>query len=153
MRSKSSYQKRLTNPGPLTEVGERLKTMDLFGVPIPQFNIKGKNRVKTHLGGVMSVITMGLTFMFAVLKFQHLMENRNPSITTFQQEIEANEGNGFSLANEGFMIAFGLDTYTEGPKNDERIVKWIARNRIKTAAGERMTHFIPVRNCTKADFA
>ena len=109
--------------------------------------------MKTHLGGVLSFITIGLTLMFSLLKFQHLMENRNPSITTFQQEIEASEDNGFELANEEFMIAFGLDTYTEGPKNDERIVKWIARNRIKTAKGERITHFIPVRNCTEADFS
>ena len=153
MNSRLTFRRKAKKSGVLTEIGSRVKSMDLFSAPIPQFNVKGKNSVRTHLGGVITIFAVSLTFLFALLKFQHLMENRNPSITTFQQEIEANHDNGFDLENEGFMIAFGIDTYSEGSKNDERFVKWVARNKIKTATGERFTHYIPIRNCTVADYA
>ena len=84
MSSRLTYRRKQKSRGAFTEIGNRLKSMDLFGAPIPQFNIKGKSSVRTHLGGLISFMAVGLTFMFALLKFQHMMENRNPSITTFQ---------------------------------------------------------------------
>ena len=53
--------------------GKLLSRVDMFGAPMPTLNVKGKTDVKTMIGGLMSVLILGLTFAFALLKFQHMM--------------------------------------------------------------------------------
>ena len=46
-----------------------LQTMDMFGEPLPTFNIKGKSEVRTHCGGCLSMALIFTVIMFATLKF------------------------------------------------------------------------------------
>ena len=69
----------------------------MFGAPLPHFNVEGDEKVKTTIGALLSFSIISLTFLFALLKFQHMSEFRNPSITTFEEEIEASMENNFSL--------------------------------------------------------
>ena len=68
---------------------------------------------------------MSLTFGFALLKLQHLLEFKNPSISTFDQEIDTSEENSFSLSSDSFMLAFGIERIKDDDVkmiNDERYV-------------------------------
>ena len=56
-----------------TDFAERLKLFDLFGKEMPVFNVKGISKVNTWVGGIVSIIIFGTTFVFMLLKFQHLM--------------------------------------------------------------------------------
>ena len=125
----------------------------MFGAPLPSFNVEGDEKVKTTIGALVSFSIISLTFLFALLKFQHMSEFRNPSITTFEEEIEASIENNFSLQSEGFMIAFGMNSYIDGKvKNDERYVKWIARYEVVDLEGNSTWRYFPVRKCDVADY-
>ena len=87
-----------------------------------------------------------------MLKLKHMVEFKNPSIATFDQEIEASQDNSFRLDDSSFMFAFGIDTYGGSTKNDERYLKWIARYKIVTDEGETIERYVPVHNCTEEDF-
>ena len=56
------------------------------------------------------MLILSTTFFFALFKLKHLLEYKNPLITTFDQEIEPpGEENSFSLNSDDFMLAFGID--------------------------------------------
>ena len=57
-----------------------LLTLDMFAEPIPQFNLKGKDAMRTYFGGLLSLLAYYLTFMFALNKFRHLITRHNPQI-------------------------------------------------------------------------
>ena len=125
----------------------------MFGASLPSFNVQGELKVKTTIGALVSFSIMSLTFLFALLKFQHMSEFRNPSITTFEEEIEASKENNFSLTSGGFMIAFGMNSYIDGQvKNDERYVKWIARYEVVDLDGNVTWRYFPVRKCNNEDY-
>ena len=75
------------------------------------FNVNGKQHGKSWAGGIVSLIIFGLSLVFMLLKFRHLMEQQNPSIATFDQELELGADNAFELDDEDFMLAFGIDHY------------------------------------------
>ena len=99
--------------------------------------MKGEEKVKTFAGGLLSFLIMGVTFVFALLKVQQLIDFKKPTIASFYQDLEVGPQNAFNLGTDGFMIAFGIDTYKDGVRKDERFLKWIARNKIVTTGGER----------------
>ena len=61
-----------------------LLTIDMFGEPLPNFNIKGKSEVRTHCGGCLSMVLIFTVIMFATLKFQHLLMKHNPTLNVFE---------------------------------------------------------------------
>ena len=62
---------------------------DMFPAQIPQFNIKGKDTIRTYCGGLISLIINYLFFLFAMIKFEHLITRHNPQIVMYD------ENNGF----------------------------------------------------------
>ena len=60
-----------------------LLTLDMFGAPLPAFNLNGKEKVRTYGGGCMSLSIIYVTFLYATLKLQHLLSKHNPSVNTF----------------------------------------------------------------------
>ena len=110
--------------------------------------MRGEEKVNTFGGGMLSFLIMCVTFVFALLKIQHLIDFKKPSIASFYQDLDVGPDNAFNLGTDGFMIAFGIETYRSGLRNDARFIKWIARNKIVTTEGERIWHYHPVRNCT-----
>ena len=85
-----------------------LKDLDLFAIPLPGFNIKGKEAVSTYAGGMLSLAIMYISLMFAALKMVHLLSRHNPSVNTFVQKDAHGTDDVFRPAEEGFRIAFTL---------------------------------------------
>ena len=136
----------------LGAISNHVRKLDFFGVKLPQLNVKGEEQVKTSAGGLLSFLIMCVTFVFALLKIQHLINFKKPSIASFYQDLDVGPENAFNLGSDGFMIAFGIETYIDGLRNNPRFLKWIVRNRIVSSEGERKFIYHPVRNCTKSDF-
>ena len=57
-----------------------VKKFDLFGKQVPMFNLKGKNIIQTFEGAIISMVIFALTLSFSLLKFEHLINRRNPTI-------------------------------------------------------------------------
>ena len=52
----------------------------MFGQPIPAFNIKGKDKVKTLIGGILSYIIISVTLGYAINLIPDLILKTNPII-------------------------------------------------------------------------
>ena len=65
----------MQKPQPTSKVAlpRMLLTMDMFGEPLPTFNIKGESDVRTHCGGCISITIIYIVFYFAAVKMQHLL--------------------------------------------------------------------------------
>ena len=61
-------------------VGNLLRQIDYFGEPIPAFNIKGKDKVTTAFGGIMTLTVMFFTLSYLISKINDIVEKKNPII-------------------------------------------------------------------------
>ena len=58
-----------------------LRECDIFGQPIPAFNIRGKDKVKTAWGGILSAIIMTISLGYAIVNFHDLILRTNPIVS------------------------------------------------------------------------
>ena len=122
MKQKSTDEKK--NRG----LGHVLKQIDMFGKPMPAFNIHGKDEVNTSCGGFVSLVIIFITIMFGGLKLSHLTTRKGPTINTYVQTDVFSGEDVFNTVENNFMAAFSLQEYmTFEFKNDPRYVKWFAR--------------------------
>ena len=86
-----------------------LLTIDMFGEPLPTFNIKGQSDVRTHCGGCLSTLVILTATAFAIVKLQHLLEKHNPTVNIFTKK-DALDETEIWRANEQehFMMAFAV---------------------------------------------
>ena len=66
--------------------GEVFRRLDIFGQNLPTFILKGKDKVQTRIGGVVSILIGILVLMYACLKFSHLIDRHNPVMNSFYKE-------------------------------------------------------------------
>ena len=92
---------------------EFIKNLDIFGAPIPAFNLRGRDKVKTSCGAIISIIIMTITGLFAILKFEHMLIKKNPNITSNTGPIDKTER--FSLVQDHFMMAFSVLHFNKNP--------------------------------------
>ncbi len=64
----------------MKRLNDRLKKMDLFGLPIA-LNFKGSSVFQTKLGGLLSIYSVLLILAFAVVKGTSMVQKSNPTIT------------------------------------------------------------------------
>ena len=99
-----------------------LKSLDMFGAPVPNLNIRGRGEVKTVCGACTSLVIFALTLLFGIIKMEHLALRKNPSITTNTSPLEA--GERFDTGSDDFMIAFAVEDIKGVPLNDARYIRW-----------------------------
>ena len=86
---------------------EPLKRADFFGQPLPQGNIDGQEKVRTHFGGLVSLVFAYITLLFAFLKLQHLLTRHNPQVNSYVEEGVFDTDERLRInEHEDFMIAF-----------------------------------------------
>ena len=93
-----------------------LKSIDMFGAPLPTFKLKGKNptRLRTYAGVAATLGILLLTLFFAILKLQSLMLKRSPSVNTFVERDAFGDGDVFETDSTEFMMAFAVEDYVTG---------------------------------------
>ena len=57
----------------MAEPAEGFRSLDVFGEPLPNFNIRGEDRVNTIAGGFLSMILYGVVLLYSTVKFTHLV--------------------------------------------------------------------------------
>ena len=55
-----------------------LQRIDKFGEPIPAFNLKGKNQIRTPFGGIMTITIIFFTLGYFLQKLNTILEKENP---------------------------------------------------------------------------
>ena len=136
---------------------ESLKRLDLFGAPLPTFNVKGDTEVRTPTGGCLSLIISLLTFAFSLVKLQDLITHKNP--TLIETEVPSEEDARYDLSDSEFMVAVALEHWSQGRKDDPRYTQWLSRfytfidgaetkewYRSHTCSDEEFARFYPVED-------
>ena len=122
-----------------------VKRLDLFGVEIPQLNLNGETQVKSSIGSIITIIIAILMFIFALIKLEHLANRKNPDLSSIIESID--EGEIYDLNEEDFMMAFTLEHWSTGIKNDTRYFQWVLQVSTSSAFNGGV-QFYPMHRCT-----
>lgn len=82
----------------------------------------------TGLGGLVSILAVYSTFIFAVHKLQNMLIRKNPLITTNKQDNAVEASEVLETASGDFMMAFALRSFNGNRVlSDPFYVKWVGR--------------------------
>ena len=127
-----------------------IKNLDIFGTPVPSFNIDGETSVKTWSGACTSIIIFMLTCAFGLIKLQDMFERKNPMMTTNTERLEADESVSINLAD--LMMAFSFQRSTGGEyKYGQRYVKFIAEA-YQLKNSKTIRTYYPLHPCSDEEF-
>ena len=65
-----------------------VKQFDSFGAPMPSFNMGGETKVMTSIGACISLIFKILILIFGMIKLEHLLNRKNPTLNTNKEALE-----------------------------------------------------------------
>ena len=128
----------------------------MFGLPIRSFNHKGKNKVASGLGTIMSMLILIIALVYAISKAHHIQAVKGQTVSTFEEENEYNSlDNQLNLNERNFRVAFAYRSISSKPFfsfNDPRYVRRV----IRTWGYDKLNVFekiIPFHACTDEDYA
>ena len=75
------------------------------------------------MGSFLTIIIAGLTTSFALVKLEHLVSRKNPSISVNEEDLA--KGETYNALDDDFMMAFSMEHFLTGPKNDLRYIQWV----------------------------
>ena len=128
-----------------------VKELDIFGNSVSSFNIGGQTVVKTVTGAFVTLTMYTLMFAFTTLKLEHLIERKNPIISTNLIPLE--EGTTYSTDSDEFMMAFTAENYDTGKAiSDPRFVRWLFAVWERDGSSSKITYY-PMHKCTDEEFA
>ena len=130
---------------------EVFKKIDAFGQPLPSFNIKGKERVNTIVGGFCTLILFMTILSYGMLKFSNLITKPNPIINSYYAENEM-DGVSINLNERNYKFAFTVESYNPPiiRKDDPRYVKYLVREYGKRN-GKSYQRVLSYHNCTEQE--
>lgn len=102
----------------------------------------------------MTLLILGVTFIFATLKFQHMLMRHDPVINTYVEE-DGLQDMVFDTKNSDFQIAVGLGKYlTNIVYNDPHYLHWIASFYIAGRdENDPESKKVKMHPCTTEDYA
>lgn len=105
-----------------------LLTLDMYKTPLPSFNLDGSTHIRTHCGGLVSLVIILVLFMFSVLKFDHLLSKQNPQVNVYVERDVYDESDEWNAGeDDDFIMAFTVGDFVTGEvKDDPKFVKWFA---------------------------
>ena len=83
-----------------------MMALDKFSDPVPSFNFKGDQTIKTGLGAFCSILISIIVLYYSLLKFIQLQERQNPNIASFPVESKFDIDNPLNLNKINFKAAF-----------------------------------------------
>ena len=129
-----------------------MQNLDLFQIPIPAFNVKAEESVKTLCGAATSMIILVTLFYYGLVKTIQLIDKSNVQIAKYEQGAESTVAVPFDYKSTNAKLAVSIQGFEDQTyKNDPRYVKWFVRLFGKKD-GERVETHIPFHTCTDEDY-
>lgn len=60
-----------------------IESIDFFAKPMPQFQLKGRSRVPSLIGGIFALAILAIMALYALIKLNVLLNHENPNVSTF----------------------------------------------------------------------
>ena len=81
--------------------------------------------MKTWTGVFVSIAISAITLLFGLVKLEHLIERKSPTISTSMSLLE--EGTVYETDSSDFMLAVSLENFdTNEALSDPRYIRWYA---------------------------
>ena len=96
---------------PSWHIFNSLRGIDLFGQPVPSFNVKGEDSINTVVGGVLSGMVMLITLAFAGHKVVQLIEKTNPVMSELEQRDHYGPLDKLFYNEINFKMAFSVEGF------------------------------------------
>ena len=93
----------------MQHISNSLLKIDIFGEPVPSFNLSGRQVIKTHSGALISIVIFSLTLVYGLIKMQQLFERKNPVINTNVTPVAV--GASYNVLQDEFYAAFAAENY------------------------------------------
>ena len=87
---------------------EQTEKIDVFGEPMPGFNLNGRDAVTSQVGVFASIIMICLVLVFMTVKFMVLAQRKAPLITNATIPSYYDNSLEWSWAENGYRMAFGI---------------------------------------------
>ena len=129
-----------------------LKKIDLFGRPLPSFNLKGETVIPTLTGGICTFLFICLLLAYGSLKFIDLIEKRNPQINIVTEQDVFNSDDLINLDEIGFKFAFTIENYLSNERRDDpAYVKYLVRY-YTSKDGVESNRLLTYHKCNETDW-
>ena len=130
-------------------VGRVFRKLDQFGREVPAFNLNGEKKVKTFIGGVITVGCICLLILFAASKLTELLDRQYPSVQDIStQEYFIGGEDKFNLSKAGYRIAFTFEARDGKRLDDPRYVKSLVRLRQQEDGVGSYQRLLEYHECT-----
>ena len=129
-----------------------LERIDVFGKPLPAFNLGGEDTVHTLTGGIFTFIIILILVTYGGLKFVHLIERHNPLVSEVTEKAFYDSSEKMNLNEEGFRFAFTMEGYLSNEVlNNPTHVKYLTRI-IGRKGGEWYEKILSYHKCNETDW-
>ena len=91
----------------------RLASLDLFSRPVPGFNIRGRTKITSLLGSIISGIVVLVIMLYATNKFIHLLKRSNPTISSYVERDAVTKHDALNVRDAGLRFAFGIEGWND----------------------------------------
>ena len=89
-----------------------MKRFDIFGQPLPSFNIKGEDVIRTKIGAAVSMMVLVIVLYYGAIKSFHLVTKHNPIIASYVEDAIL-ENNPINLNEINFRAAFAFTNWND----------------------------------------
>ena len=128
-----------------------LKSLDMFGAPVPMLNLRGETKVKTSIGAIVSILIFAIVFVFALFKMQQLLVKHNPQILQINDDDALDNSSSWSTSEKDFAMAFAVEHFSSGYKNDAQYFKWLVAHYVQVD-GVFTIMYHETHPCTEDDY-
>ena len=84
--------------------------------------MRGEKKFLTSVGACVSFGMRLLVLVYGLIKLEHLLQLRNPTLNSNKEPLE--EGEIFETSKQEFMIAFTVEHWFDGVKENPRYIQW-----------------------------
>ena len=103
--------------------------VDKFGREIPAFNFNGESKVKSFLGGFVTVSLIAILVIFAADNLLDLINREFPIVQDIKIKDYITSDNVLNLKDVGYHFAFTFENRKQVRLDDPRFIKILVRYR------------------------
>ena len=86
---------------------------DIFWQNMPTFNVRGKEKVSTPFGGILTLSLLSILVLYGLLKLKHLLTRFNPNVSTFRREFALSSDDSVNFVEAGLRFAWTIEGYRD----------------------------------------
>ena len=91
---------------------DRMRMFDMFGQPLPTFNVRGEEFLKTKFGAFVTMLLLTSIIMYGMLKFIQMESRANANISEYEERQTFDQNNPINQNQIGFRMAFAMRSFS-----------------------------------------